>query len=1528
MKRYITLLLSILLTFTLMAQKPKNVEFTREGLPDELLEYMNKSTSDSDRQKEITKTLKEFKSVYPDFDGQLQERLVAIYSYAVKAKMKGNPEMCSLTRVLTGIATTPSAGTDVANAYGNAENLEGFVSSLELFVNRKAKAKAIIEFVDFCEGLFKERVLFRSNSCEWRFEPRTPFRLDAKGELPLVYFETASDLHYASAKDEGVIKGTTGIYNYKENEWRGNGGRLEWTRTGLAANECYADLSSYSAETKFPKFKADSVLFVHTRYFDKPIRGRIEEVLNTPSEPAKYSYPRFRSYQRDFIIPDIMPNVDYSGSFMMNGSKFITASSKHPASLIFNQGGKGRLAVSSTKFTITPDRMLAENAAVVLRLGEDDSITNTGILVRYVPADKQVVLVNDSKRNYYSPYIDTYHQLDIYSENIVWRLESGDLLFSNLASGGAEGSASFESSNYYTYTKYRDVKGIDEVSPVQRVFEFSRSMGSEFSVKAFSDEIGMDMSQTLLMIHTLSRHGLVSYNEMTGTVRVKEKLIDYQNAYMKKKDFDYDALSLESSAAGSNARLTLDDDKLLIRGVSRFVVSDSQAVIVYPDSLSGALVTVGRNRDLHFSGRIAVGKFTLSVKDCDFSYENYRFTMPQIERMEFYVPDFKQPDQYEQLVRTPLSNLVGTLDVDRPDNHCGLKKNKEYPIFNSLENSNVFYDAKDIQGGQYVRDRFYYTLLPFTINSMIDIAVDSLQFNGILTSGGIFPDIKEPLRVQHDYYLGFNISTPDGGLPAYGGKGQYTKKLKLDHSGLHGAGELSYLTAKSKSKNFLFLLDSTVAVTDTFTVREEQGFPQIANGKTDLHWLPYQDSMAVASLENGNPFKMYRGDASLRGRVALMPKGASASGSAQVHEGIFVSQHFALTSREMSSEVSDFTLRSSKFNTVAFSASNMRSHVNYDTRRADLEARNENGEMMPVNLQLAGYQAFADRFSWEMDRKELTLANSTRGTSEGLDAMDIRLRLPKANDLPGVRFVKNDKTGKADTLSQSRNNALTYHALLSTYKYDLGELSSQGVYLLNIADAVIAPAADTLHVCKGGEMKVLNKAQMLFNRDSAYHYIFNADLLVTGANSLTGKGYYDYRNDQEKPQKLFLDNISVNAEGVTVAQGKVSDSAAFALSSAFGFAGKVRVEGNQRWPFFEGGVRLIQPCLSDDKLGLLAYADYTDPMHVHIAVPEEPTDWKGKRITASILLDRSTLQPHAAFLTNDKVDNNELLSAHGILTYLGDQQEYMVASEEKVSSPDDIVSPYLTLSAAGCNVQGEGPVNFAIRNTPAEIYAYGSASYGINSDKDDQLTTVFGFNFPIAKELITSMADNIKDDLHLQPAGATTSAEMRHALMYHLGADEGAAAYASYSLDGELESVPEAMRSNALFDNIHWRYTISMGHFFDGKANLVAIGDKPLGLKVNLKAQIFIRNRKQMMFFHIQASKDHWYAFLYNVADQELALYSSNGLWLDQVKALSPEQRRVKKEGAGTMRYYAGDTAEVDKLLRWFSQSAYSEEEE
>jgi hypothetical protein len=579
-----------------------------------------------------------------------------------------------------------------------------------------------------------------------------------------------------------------------------------------------------------------------------------------------------------------------------------------------------------------------------------------------------------------------------------------------------------------------------------------------------------------------------------------------------------------------------------------------------------------------------------------------------------------------------------------------------------------------------------------------------------------------------------------------------------------------------------------------------------------------------------------------------------------------------------------------------------------------------------TDLELMQYEAWADRFIWDMDGHFLDIANSQRATSEGLDAMDIRLRLPKAGDLPGVRFVSTDP----------KRDGLTYHSLVSTYRYERADLSSQGVYLITVADAAIAPAGDTVHIDKGGEMRVLNNASLICNRTDAWHTVTEAYLLISGANSYTGKGYIYYpetpNSELQTPnselQRIYLSDINV-VNGTTVGNGAVNENAQFKISPAFGFAGKVRLEGNNKLLYFDGGVRLLHHCVPEEQMGLLAYADYTDPDSVHVVVPEIPADWKGKRISAGILLDKTTLEPRPAFLTNERSTDNELLSVQGVLTHFAGRGQYMIASEDKLANPESTVEPFLSLSVNDCKVEGEGLMNFTLKRTQAQFYAYGTAAIGIQDSKDDQLTTVFGFGFPLASEVVAAMTAAIKDDLRLNPTAPASNGEMRHALMYHLGPERGAKAYTSYSNEGKLTTIPEPMRTTLLFDRVRWQYLPTMGLYCDGKVALTAIDGKPIGLDIRLKGQMYKRGNAQYMIFYVEAARDHWYFFRYDLMSQELVIYSSMGTFEDAIKELPSDKRRVEKEGLGTFRYLIGNNRnEVNTWLTNFSKTVYSSDDE
>lgn len=1483
-RRIVTFLLVLLLSVTVWAQKTA-IRFDSENLPTQLQSYINQATSDDSKKKANAKLITQFAGIYSTLDATMQERLVEIFTATQKQKIRQMPELCDFITTLCTINKT------------DATNFASWLDCIQYIQANKA-GKAFNDFVDFSTALVTERTLSSSRSATWQAAAGSHYVLSQNGREIIITFNEPTDIYYGSDKDNGTIYGTTGRYSYFDNHWKGNGGRINWDRTGIPTNACWAVLNNYEANTKLAKFVADSVQFTYTKYFSQPIMGRVEEMLDHPMEPGKYNYPKFRSYQNDFVLNDILPGADFRGTFMMNGSKFITSSTENPSSLVFNRGGEPFIVVTSTKFNIANNKAVSERASVKIYI-DGDSIYNNGVTLRYSASDKKLILVNDSKRNYYSPYTNTYHNLDMYCEQMVWSTDKDIIQMSMLGETGGASFATFESSNYYSLKKYREIQGIDEQSPVVKVFKFAKANGGlyEFSISEFASAIKMDVSQAKLMVHNLAKGGLVSYDENINMVYVKDRLTDYVRAYSKSKGYDYDAIALESTTNGRNAELNLATNDLLIHGVDSFFVSDSQHVEIKPTR--GELL-IKRDREMHFSGVIYAGRFGMRVKNATFYYDKFSFDLPDVETMIFSVERFDDPSKLHAVNNT-LAKLVGSLDIDKPDNHCGLIKNKEYPIFRSQSESYVYYDNKSLYNGAYTKDKFYYKIDPFTLNSLTDFKTDSLKFTGCLTSAGIFPDIKQPLTVQSDYSLGFIMKTPKEGLPAYGGKGQFINQLHLSNKGLRATGDLKYLTSFSHSNQMVFLPDSMLSITDTFIVREEGGFPDIRNGRTNQSWYPYLDSMQICQSAKGNPFIMYHNEAKLAGCVILRPEGAIANGTITIREGQFESDRFRLQPMEMFADVSSFTLRSDVYKALAYKATNMKSHVDYKTHHAILTS---NAQLQRTELPVMKYVAEIDKVDWDMNHQSLAMINSKSENSGGLEGLGIRERL-RHTQQPGARFISTD----------SKQDSLQFYALASDYKYNHAQLTNRGVFLINVADATIAPAFDTVHINAGGAMSQLKNAQLLASRNNGYHRIYEADLIIEGRQKYNGKGYIDYIDEDEKVQKIYLDKIAPNSQGVSIAQGTIESKTQFTLSSAFGFAGIVRVEANKENYYFEGGVRLIHQCTPVEQLGLLAFKGYLDPKNIQIEVPELPIDWHGDRITASILFDKTNMQPQMAFLTKERAADNELMTAQGLISYNKDSKIYTLAAPEKLENFDEYISPYLQLNTNECVLSAEGPINFGLKKGNTNTFAYGTAQLGRNNN-DFMMNSIFGFSFPMEADIVTAIAQQIGDDLRLSPSKPENEV-LRHAMIHYQGAERGEDNYSIYVSSGSYDKIPKEFENTFLFEGIKWEYSPALGYHYSGIASLAAIGKKQLHLDLRVKMQIYRRGNANYLNMYIQAATDHWYYFSYEANTQQMIIYSSVGEVEDMIKSLSAEKRQIDGgEGKGVFHYRIGTSkSEVPNFL-------------
>ena len=323
-------------------QKDRITQFTQSNLPAEMQAYLDQATSDKEKKADNAKLIGVFAAQYGRLGADMQGRVTAICNTVLKLKVRQHPDVYNFISVFNKMA-----------ADGGEANFGQWIASIEYIQSRNKKVKDFTDFIEFTASFVTSRTLYTSRSCTWQMQSGCAYRLLFEGNEIKIVVDKPIELYYSSDKDNGTIYGTKGVYHYFDNLWKGQGGRLNWDRTGIPTTQCWANLNRYEAVTKFPKFNADSVEFTNTSYFSKPIYGRVEEALSAKMEPEKYSFPKFRSYQKDFKMKDILPGVDYSGSFMMNGSRFITSDTKNPATLIFYRQGRPFITVNSVKFTIT-----------------------------------------------------------------------------------------------------------------------------------------------------------------------------------------------------------------------------------------------------------------------------------------------------------------------------------------------------------------------------------------------------------------------------------------------------------------------------------------------------------------------------------------------------------------------------------------------------------------------------------------------------------------------------------------------------------------------------------------------------------------------------------------------------------------------------------------------------------------------------------------------------------------------------------------------------------------------------------------------------------------------------------------------------------------------------------------------------------------------------------------------------------------------------------------------------------------------
>ena len=1482
----------------LQAQKFKGFSGNSDTYIDELTEMVASDVNlKGDQKKDYEALLTEYGQVWSNFSIQHRKDIVKLSQLMAKKNARARNGFYEF--IQTQIAFQSSKQ--------SPESYNQWLKGMQEYIanhNLKIYNSAVVATYNLLGGGY----LYLSKTVHWNMGDAGGyvFRNDS---VRGVYADINSeiDLTYGTITDSNTIHSTKGRFYLMENSFEGQGGIVNWEKTGLQGDEVYVELDKYTVALNRATIFADSVTFTNKEFFSHKLKGRFEDLCSDGKAGKDDSYPRFYSYKKEEIIKNIYPDVDYVGGFTQQGGKFLgTGDVKMPAELRFYKEGKVYIRAKAIEHPFSREGIITKDCQVTIYTNQD-SIYHPSTKMNFNKSNRQIFFNDYREGISASPWVDSYHCIDIYTEAVYANLDDYKIEFTAVKGPARETFATFESNNYYSEDKWNKLQGIDEQNPLFRIQAFVKKTGKEqFTVKQFSKFIGLEPVQAKLMLMNVALNGFIIYESYRETAIVKPKLYDYIAANRKRAD--YDALRFVSATKGEpNAVLNVLDMELRMNGIEKFTLSDTHNVSIRP--LNGS-IRMKKNRSFEFDGDVMAGRFKMTGKDCKFSYEQFALDLPSIDSLNFYVPLYDDSTKLV-MIQTPIQHLYCKLLIDEPNNKSSLKKVEGYPIMSSLENSYVYYDSPKIQNGVYNRERFYYKLDTFQIKNLFNFKTDSVRFEGVFVSDGIFEEIKEPLVVMRDYSLGFKMETPSTGLATYNGKGQFYNSIDLSCNGLLGTGYLDYLASRSYSKMFVFHPDSAFCITEKFvcfeksTGKSSAAFAKVDVTQTSEHWYPKADYMFVE--QKAEAFNMYDGKAFHTGSLTVSPDGLTGTGSTKSEEMIVSSELTKFKNDNYTSDTANFVLNALDGNSIAFKADNVRAKVDFTTEKGEFIS---NEGVSKTELPFLQYSCYVDKFAWDMDNKQLALVDTQSPKAEGFASKNIRELVD--SEQPGAKFVS----------THPNQGGLHFNSSKATLDLTENKLSAGEVYLIKCADAGVRPGDGMVTIYPGAQMDTLENATILANTESKLHEYRNARIHVASSQIYSENGYIDYVDEDGKNHPVFISELNP-LSGQSVGKGDITKDSSLALSSAFNFFGKVTVNAQDSNFHFDGGVQISANC-NDREAAWIKFSAPIDPQAIYIPVSEAPVDIENNRITASVLFNEDNFEPKIAFLTSDTEGDNVMLSAKGYLTYDKAKKNYIIASKQKLEDFEQ-TGEYLSYNKTRCDIKGEGNIKMGLPVSSAvQMNNYGTVTVDKNNEAVLQMS--LAINFPFSQQALDLMGVELYEDLNLSPIDLENSAYKQY-LKYIYGEEKGEEWFEDLLVTGEWKSIPKEVASTLFFPSVRLVWD-PVKHSYIGTANaqLGYVGNYQINKTIRTKIQLIKTTLTTEIRIYVEANPDHWYFFTYNGA--AMSALSSNETFNSIINDTPRKDRETETKGGKLYTYRLATPAEKRNFIRNLELGDQYEEKE
>ena len=1500
MRNFFLILVLVLLSVRGYSQGKRITHLSQEenGFFDDLGSFMQKGS----RKKEAKELLEKFRDVLDNsgyYDALNKENIFRISNdLLTKKRALSYPHFFNLIKIFIAFAETNQ----------NKDNYSEWEKyMLEITSSRKMSLNKINLFVVNTFNLLTDGAIWKSASVTWKTNSNNyQFKYDKK--FFSIYFPS-TDLKGYAKKDSTIIYNTSGYFYPLKKLWKGEKGIVTWEKCRMPKDSIYAKLRKYNIVINKTSYKADSVELYYPKFFKHFVLGSLEDKIVHATKSKLPSYPKFSTYQKVFEIKNIFKGIDFVGGVSLEGNKIHGSGDKNnKAKLFFYYKDTLKIFVRSLLFILKPKEIISRHAEVSFYI-KKDSIYHPSLIFKYNDNKKLVQFIRDGKELTRTPYVNTFHKVFMDVNLISWQIGTPKLNFGVLA-GSTQRVIQLKSLDYFSMRDYMALQQMDMENPLVVIRRFVREYHTDvFYDTEFANFLRVSIPDTRHYLLNVAYKGFIRYDIKTGLVVVEKRLFDYLKASTGEKD--YDVIEITSDVkSGPNAELSLLNNFLKIHGVMQIFLSDSQDVAIFP---SKGDIVMKRNRDFDFDGKVRAGKMLFVGSNFNFYYDVFKIKLTDIKYIKMQVIGNeldKNGRPLPVIIKNKIENTTGELLIDYPQNKSGVHKKKfpQYPIFKAMEDAFVYYDSKQIFGGVYRRDKFYFQIYPFEMDSLSRYDRESVKFKGHFVSAGIFPPFDEELTVQEDYSLGFVRNTPADGLPTYGGKSKFTSKIKLSNKGLRGNGKFDYLTSTTFSNDFQFFPDSMNTLAREFVNKKQTDgieYPSVRGENIKIHYLPYEDVLYAYSTDKD--FQMLDNQATLKGRLDLTPSGLKGNGKMEFSQAQLFSNNFSYKSEIIDADTSNFNLKDLEESEFAFKTTNVNAHIDFVERKGLFKA---NTGASLIEFPQNKYVCYMDQITWYMDNSALEMSASKQALEEKLQGVDTtKLSQTELEDLKleGTEFIS----------VHPRQDSLKFKAPRAKYDLKNKVITAENVKWIRVGDATVFPGDGLVVIKKNAKMQTLENSKIVANNVTKYHTIYNCRTNVYGRRDYVASGDYDYVDEKGNKEKIHFDMVSLDTSFQTYAKGNIGITDNFTLSPQFMFTGKVYLYASKKNLVFDGYTKISHEC-QNQKRYWIKFKNEIDPKEIYIPIGDTIIDINNKKLFAGFFITNDSTHMYTSFLsTRKRYSDIQVLKAKGYLYYDKQFGKYEIASKEKLVE-QTLPGNFMSLHKSICNAYGEGKLNLGTRLGQVKINSVGNVN-GNLKDTVYSLEVLLGVDFFFNKDAMKIFARDLENATDLEPVDVSSETYMK-GLAEIVGKEKAEELISELSIKGEMKKIPEELKKTIFISQLNLKWNTAMKSFVsEGKIGIGNIGNQQINKLVDGIVVLTKKRSGDVLTMYFKLGDGWWYYFEY--ARGVMRTVSSVDEFNTIISTMKPEDRRLKvKKGEKPYSYYPTTPKVVKKFLRQFEE--------